>query len=341
MKSNSHLKPSKRPLRYLPAQSIKPKDDTFHGTKYLIDIEWWYFDAVFENGYSVHIGFRIYHIKNRGLLQTRINIYQKGKLITEKIKRSLFDPADFNTEKPIIHLDNKTVLSFSIDKEQPEKPWIYSIDLGIDDVDLHLSFIGKTPGWKIETKTTCWTVPLPLASVQGNIVINDKKMNVKGTGYHDHNWGYSPTTVIQNIGWFWGRISAERLHLTWANTIASTTKQDLIAVINRLKTNNEESLFTGIHPNSISFTPTNIKKMKQYHIPQNFEIKIHEKGDSDQTQLNAHLEMKTIDVHYDRIFIIHYWRYHVETNGIIQYGNHVEKIENKPQIIEYLRFKKP
>ncbi len=341
MKSNSHLKPSKKQLRYLPAQSISPKDDSYHGTKYLLDIEWWYFDAVFENGYSVHIGFRIYHIKNRGLLQTRINIYHNGQLIIEKIKRSIFSQSDFSREKPIVQVDEKTVLSFSVDTKKQGKPWIYTIDLGIEDVHLHLKFIGKTPGWKIETESTCWTVPLPLASVQGTMIFNDKKMNVNGSGYHDHNWGYSPTTVLQNIGWFWGRISAETLHLTWANTIASPTKQDLIAVINRLNNNSKKSLFTTIHPSNISFTPSAYKKIDQYQIPHTFEITFQEKDKNNDTLVSAHLQMNTIDVHYDRIFIIHYWRYHVETTGKITYGNKVEHIENKPQIIEYLRFKTP
>ena len=58
------------------ANDITPKDDAFHGNIKLLDIEWWYFDAVFFNGYSIHIGFRIYHIRNFGIGQSRINIYK-------------------------------------------------------------------------------------------------------------------------------------------------------------------------------------------------------------------------------------------------------------------------
>ena len=67
---------------------IIPKDDAFHGNINIIDVEWWYFDAVFDNGYSIHIGIRLYHLRNSGLLESRINIYKDGKVETETTKRA-------------------------------------------------------------------------------------------------------------------------------------------------------------------------------------------------------------------------------------------------------------
>jgi hypothetical protein len=49
--------------------------------------------------------------------------------------------------------------------------------------------------------------------------------------------------------------------------------------------------------------------------------------------------MRTLDVQHTRIFTIHYWRYHVETDGSIRFDKTKEILENKPQIIEYLSFK--
>lgn len=123
---------------------------------------------------------------------------------------------------------------------------------------MNLIFDGTTIGWKIETDTTCWAVPLPKATVTGTLTIHGKSITVSGIGYHDHNWGYSPATVIQNQGWYWGRITAESLHLTWANTFASLHEQDLIAVLNKETTqqNNEKTSVYCIHPKNINFTAT-------------------------------------------------------------------------------------
>ena len=326
-------------FRFLPAHRIDPKDDTFHGSKYLLDIEWWYFDAIFENGMSAHIGFRIYHIRDIGMLQTRINLYKNGELIKEKIKIYPLSNTTIDTKKPSIIINDKKVVSFQIDTTKKEKPWTYNIDVSVDDISLSLNFTGQTEGWKIETESTCWAVPLPHATVTGSISINEKTKTVKGTGYHDHNWGYSPTTVLRNIGWYWGRISANNLHTTWANTIITKTKQDLLTIVNKpYNHNNQKPFFTSIHPDNITFKTMNYKKQNSHSIPTSFELSFAQHVKKTDEIVKGTIKMDTIDIHYDRIFIIDYWRYHVNVSGTIQYGENIEKINEKPQIIEYLHF---
>lgn len=322
--------------RYLPAKPIIPRDDTFHGSKYLLDIEWWYFDAVFENGLSIHIGFRIYHIRGRGILQTRINLYRNGKIIKEKLKLYLLSDINIDNNNPDFIINDKKSLTFYIKNDDNLNRWNYIINESIDGLSINLLFSGLTEGWKIETKSTCWTVPLPNARVKGKLSFDGKTIQVTGKGYHDHNWGYSPTTVIQNNGWYWGRISSQSLNITWANTIASKTKQDLITVVNKsFKEKEERPFFSSIHPNNIKFKSTNYKKMKKIPIPQSFTLTFNE---NNERKISGNLKMDTLDIHYSRIFIINYWRYHVTVTGTIQYGNIIEKLQNKPQIIEYLQF---
>jgi len=326
-------------VRYLPAQKIIPKDDAFHGSKYILDIEWWYFDAVFENGLSAHIGFRLYHICEIGVLQVRINLYKHGTLIKEKIHRFFLSNIIIDKEKPIIIINGKKVVSLDIDKRNKQKPWMYTINLSIEDVSVNLIFTSISDGWKIETDSTCWTVPLPTANVNGTVSFDGKTEKVKGNGYHDHNWGYSPTTVIQNFGWYWGRITAEKLHVTWANTIISKTKQDLITVVNKpYLGNNEPPFFTSIHPNEIELKTNNYKKYNNFFIPYSFELIFNQQNTTSQPPVSGKLTMNTIDIHYDKIFIINYWRYHVNVSGTITYGSFKERLKNKSQIIEYLRF---
>ena len=326
-------------VKYLPAQKINARDDAFHGSKYILDIEWWYFDAVFENGLSVHIGFRLYHIREIGILQARINVYKEGTLIKEKIHRFLLSNIILDKKKPSIIINDKKVVSFVIEKNNQRSPWKYKINLSIEEVSVNLTFVGKSEGWKIETDSTCWTVPIPTANVTGTISFKGKTEKVNGTGYHDHNWGYSPTTVLQNIGWYWGRITAEQLHITWANTIISKTKQDLITVVNKpIKDNDEPPFFTSIHPTEIKLTTKNYKKYNKILIPHSFDLIFNKKSTSLTPEVTGKLTMDTIDVHYDKIFIINYWRYHVNVSGTIKYGSFTESLKNKSQIIEYLRF---
>ena len=70
----------KNDYRFLKAVEITPQDDTFHGNIKLVDIEWWYFDALLDNGYSIQIGLRIYHFRNIGIVRSIINIYKNGKV---------------------------------------------------------------------------------------------------------------------------------------------------------------------------------------------------------------------------------------------------------------------
>ena len=330
---------SPQSMRYLPAQKIIPKDDTFHGSKYLLDIEWWYFDAVFDNGMSAHIGFRIYHIRGIGILQVRINIYDNGTLVKEKINRFPLTNIIIDKKKPEVIINDKKIISFDIKKDNLKNIWTYEINLSIEEVTVQLNYSGNTEGWKIETDSTCWTVPLPKATVEGTISINQKTEKVKGTGYHDHNWGYSPTTVLQNIGWYWGRITANKLHITWANTIISKTKQDLITVVNKPYNNQTKTpFFTSIKPKDIQLTTKEFKEHKKVLIPHTFELTFNQQNTSSQPKITGNITMKTIDVHYDRIFIINYWRYHVLASGSLTYGEITETIKNKPQIIEYLKF---
>ena len=162
--------------RFLKAVEIQPRDDSHHNNTKYLEIEWWYFDSIFNNGYSIHIGFRTYHIRKIGLVQTRINIYKDGKAIAEKLKIDLFSNFFVNPNFPTIKINDKTTVDFDYDLYQKNKVWKYSIDLKIKDYSVNLLFEGITKGWKIETTDTNWAVSLPKAIVTGYIKMKDKKI---------------------------------------------------------------------------------------------------------------------------------------------------------------------
>jgi hypothetical protein len=49
-----------------------------------------------------------------------------------------------------------------------------------------------------------WFVAQPASIITGTLEIDGKVSVLKGTGYHDHNWGNIPMNKIMNH-WYWGR----------------------------------------------------------------------------------------------------------------------------------------
>ena len=326
--------------RLLKAADIEPRDDAFHGNINLLDIEWWYFDAVFDNGYSIHIGVRTSHIRNSGIVQSRINIYKKGKVEVETIKTHLFSNFYTSYDRLLLRINDKPIIEFDQEHYEKTGEWRYNVSLTIDHHAVDLTFTGTTKGWKIETSDTCWTVALPKAKVTGTITVNKCTISVKGVGYHDHNWGYSPTTSFNNLGWFWGKITGDTLTVTWAKTMQSNEKGDLLAIVNqdRNKSQNEVE-FYSTSPGGISFTPKNFVYNHRRWIPTEFDLQITDTVSDDHIPMDASIHMKTVDIQHTRIFTAHYWRYHIETTGKISVGCTTETLDGKLQIIEFLSFK--
>lgn len=203
-------------------------------------------------------------------------------------------------------------------------------------------FSELTPDWIIETATTCLIVPLPKATITGTLTINCKPIPVSGIGYHNHNWGYSPTRVLQNHGWFWGRMTAESFHVMWAKTVASSVKKDLIAALNKetSKQHQFETSVYNIQPNNINFSVTDFSRFPKFLLRHNPYLP-YTRDSSKKDLLSADITMKALNIQYTGIFTIHYWQYLVHTNGTIQASNNIEKIQDKQKIIEFLSFKTP
>ncbi len=326
--------------RFLKAENIVPRDDAFHGDINLIDVEWWYFDGIFDNDYSVHIGVRTYHLKNSGFIESRINIYKNGKVEVEASKRDFFSNFNISYDSPDLEINNKPIIRF--DKEYYKKTgkWKYHVSLKINDNEVDLIFVGTTQGWKIETSETCWTVALPKAKVSGKIHFNGKTLDVKGVGYHDHNWGYTATTIFTNIGWFWGRVTGNLLTITWAKTMITPERGDLLAIVNQDSNGmGDKNEYYSISPTNINFIAKNFIKKYRHRIPTEFDLRIINKISDDDFPINADIHMKTFYTQHSRIFTAHYFRYHVKAFGEITLGSKTELLDNKTQIMEFLSFK--
>ena len=341
MKRKSTIADMKRSSDFPKAGAITPRDDAFHGSINVVDIEWWYFDAVFDNGYSVTVALRTIHRGKSGVMRSCIEVYKDGKAEVEVVKTYLF--RDFHTSGsiPFVRLGDKTVVEFDEERYNKTGEWRYHVSLKIDDYAVDLTFTGITKGWKIETPKNSWAVPLPKAKVDGTITVHGTTMLVQGVGYHDHNWDYSLlTTWVKNRGWYWGRIIGKTVNVSWAKTIESKDISTLLAIVNQEKTApSGEGDFFPIHPDNITLVVNNFISDHRQWIPTEFILRVTETSSENHVPVDIHLAMSVEEVRHSKIFTAHYWRYHVKATGTISVGSTTETLKDAMQIIELLSFK--
>jgi carotenoid 1,2-hydratase len=198
--------------------------------------EWWYFDF-YDSVNALHIVVIFYdgcpfspgYIDNWENPETRfsakaaehpavsISVYEKGKPVFYSL--SEYDKTDFVWNEK----ENKLKIGGSgFQFGRKGNNLEYRIDLdenlpGGDALKGRLCFRGyETPGNLLQIPEQPgqpaheWNMTLPAAGVAGEVVITsrlhpEKKFNVTGRGYHDHNLGLEPMkNAFRN--WYWGRV---------------------------------------------------------------------------------------------------------------------------------------
>jgi predicted secreted hydrolase len=99
----------------------------------------------------------------------------------------------------------------------------YEIYLDEGDLGIHLYYKPKVPGWMPGEGFTefgklgqfGWAVAIPRADVKGKLKVEGKEIDVKGIGYHDHNWITFNLVRVVNF-WHWGRIYSDNFTMIYA-----------------------------------------------------------------------------------------------------------------------------
>jgi len=310
-------------------EDIVPKDDAFHGSLKRRAAEWWYFDAIFDNGYSTHIGCMTFSKKNKGTATKVLEIYKDGKLLFEKREKFKFKDFESSKDKPLVKISDENFIEFNQEKYNKSGKWSYDVSIKIEDYALNLTFIGNTKGWKIQTEEESWTVALPKANVTGEMTINGKKTSVKGIGYHDHNWNYSLKTLLSyGKGWYWGRVTSGKNSVIFAKIIKSHNKSTLLSIINQ-----DDKGYINISPKSIGFQVSKFTRIHNKKIPTEFTFTI------DEVPIKIDVVMNTKETHYQRrLLILSYFRFHTKSKGFISVNGKKEKV-NETQILELMKFR--
>ncbi|MBN1375350.1 MAG: hypothetical protein JXA01_04270 [Dehalococcoidia bacterium] len=185
-------------------------DDALHDAPEVI-YEWWYMDAVFDNGYSVGMSWQISDPKFVGddgpTRLAQFAIYDpSGKKTSAD---AVFAPEEVKASKTSCDV---TMGSNYLKGSIP----VYNVEFHNGDLGCKLTFENMAEGFrsppdgvayftKNPDRYIGWVIAQPRAKVTGTLFFNGKEIPVSGVGYHDHNWGNIALSDMYNY-WYWGRI---------------------------------------------------------------------------------------------------------------------------------------
>jgi hypothetical protein len=212
--------------------------------------EWWYFDAHLENEYTLVIFF---HASNpnpglEGKTGMEIVLLRPDGVRVQKFfpyTKTAFTAA---RDKPEVTIGRNTLRVEQRDGELP----VFEIYVKEQGLGCHLRYRSEINGWKPGTGLSHfgdlgffgWVIPFARASVEGQITDVDQIIQVKGIGYHDHNWLNFPfQSIIQY--WMWGRIYSAKFTAAYAYIQCNDRVDNHIIKVLMLADGKEVILSTG------------------------------------------------------------------------------------------------
>ncbi len=201
----------------------KPKDDALH-----IDVgaknqyEWWYFDAHLEGGYTLVAFFYAAYPNpgfDQGKIAVELNLLRPDGTKTQKVIKYKKEHFYASREEPHVTIGQNTMTATFTDDGLS----VYEIFLEDEDLMFQLTYKAQVKAWMpgdgyshfVNLGYFAWVVPSPRASVTGHIRDRDKTFEVKGVGYHDHNWlDFQFQSIIEY--WMWGRVYSENYSVAYA-----------------------------------------------------------------------------------------------------------------------------
>ena len=184
--------------------------------------EWWYFDAELDDGSLVVAYFyKVHFLKDQFFIGFNYTSPQKEDFF--KLKYFKSNEVSFQSDSCLVMM-NKNLFAGNLNK--------YRIALDPDDFDgfgfnLNLqSLVGPYRPQdgiiKAGDDYFAWLAAVPNGDVDGTITINGKEKKIKGSGYHDHNWGNTPLQkLFKSWTWFRGKAGPYTVILAELNAVES------------------------------------------------------------------------------------------------------------------------
>ena len=188
----------------IPFIAYSDVEDRCHKIKSKDYYEWWYSDFRFDNGWTA---VAVWHYSD-WLKKPRV----------PSVEISIYDPDGKRYYEETVVGAGKAVASEKICDvkignhhfRQQGDQYLLSVNSKKAGADLIMTAV--TPPFFISPGAIYseggdehfWCVPIPRGIAEGSLFVEGKELKVKGTCYHDHNWG--SCDMNRNFGgWTWGR----------------------------------------------------------------------------------------------------------------------------------------
>ena len=170
------------------------------------EYEWWYSDFKLEDGTSLVIVFFTAPVTATtiGFKPSVSFSYTKkdGTLISESLGYNK-NEASYDKEKCNVKIKNNYIEG---------DLHTYKIHYESENIKADITLINNTSSWRPETgridftnnKYFAWLPSVPEGNATISMTINGENYHLKGTGYHDHNWGNTAMFWLMHH-WYWGR----------------------------------------------------------------------------------------------------------------------------------------
>lgn len=193
------------------------------------NFEWWYFDSHFEDGSTAVVVFFTKSLLDRSsLLKPGVSITitrPDGKKLSST---GLIPPAAFSASKERCYV-------------RAGESWVrgdlcsYELHAKTGELTAQLNFSGSVPAWRPGAGKNyydeafkqyfAWFPAIPYGTVEGRLIYDGQIRTVKGTCYHDHNWGNVGLNQVLS-SWYWGRAHVDNYTLIFAEMHAAPQYDD-------------------------------------------------------------------------------------------------------------------
>jgi predicted secreted hydrolase len=188
--------------------------------------EWWYFDAHFEDASTAVIVYATKPIINPGVPLTPNLSITITRADGTKSAEFRFLPAGLFSASCEI-CDVKLGPSW-VRQTGKGAVWSFSLHAETEYSAADLTFTGLVPPWRPGVGKSffgdldhyfAWLPSIPYGSVEGRLTYDGQTYAVRGTGYHDHNWGNVALSAVMDH-WYWGRAHVGPYTLIFVEQIA-------------------------------------------------------------------------------------------------------------------------
>jgi hypothetical protein len=298
------------------------EDGLYNGTNFSYPLEWYYFDTVLSDGYSVEFHIICGPTDTLGIVTPMINIYKDSKLLFHSATYQFMNKFNSDSDEMIIQFDDQTIIKGKMNNEHE---WLLFLNYSVDNASVNLKFSSFTESWKGNVLNMWWwAVLIPNSFVSGTITLDNQTTQVKGNGYVEHAWDGAIPTVW---GWYWGKFVGKNYSAIWSQIYKNPLERHVVMVLNILN-----GSYYNIPYQDISIRLKDFIFYDGWFIPSGFEFSV----DTNNIHISLTAKAQSI-IHQTSIATFNYWRYHVHIIGSITYQGTLERIDNM-QIMDLTRF---